>query len=411
MGDLIIARNVSRLRREKGLSQGAFASRAGVSRAGIQKIERGQSEPRVDTLRKIAGALEVAVMELVQPVPQLDGVRFRSAKRLKVREGVIAEAAQWLKTYSEVENVVFGKLTEEELAESGVKKLDFALADLRNKYSRSRSRKEPNRKKAIDAAMEAREALGLDQEPFIRDISGLIEERGGVKVLSVVRGSDGYFGMSVSDEVLGPAIVVNTWERISVERWIFTAAHELGHLVLHPRAYKVEETAESDLEEKEANWFGSYFSMPDDLFDSEWADTRGRDLVSRVLKIKGIFRVSYKTVLSRLYENMGDDRRVWSEFSDAFFRRTGRRLSKKDEPLPLDRQDYSEGMRSKEPDSLPSWDLKSDRLALLVRIALENGLITRSLGAKALGIPLTELKEWRRSWRLEEGCHYDGRRR
>jgi hypothetical protein len=30
----------------------------------------------------------------------------------------------------------------------------------------------------------------------------------------------------------GPAVVVNVWGRLSVERWIFTAAHELGHLMI-----------------------------------------------------------------------------------------------------------------------------------------------------------------------------------
>jgi len=32
------------------------------------------------------------------------------------------------------------------------------------------------------------------------------------------------------------------WERLSVERWIFTAAHELGHLLLHLDAYDVSKT-------------------------------------------------------------------------------------------------------------------------------------------------------------------------
>ncbi|MBN2496913.1 MAG: hypothetical protein JXR96_20145 [Deltaproteobacteria bacterium] len=148
---------------------------------------------------------------------------------------------------------------------------------------------------------------------------------------------------------------------------------------------------------------GSCFLMPKSLFDSEWNATCGRNLVDRVLKLKSIFRVSYKTVLYRYYEELGGDCRVWSTFYDEFFRLIGRRLDQKEELLPIDSREYSESLRSREPDSLPSWDLRSDRLAKLVRIGLEKGVISRSLGAKALGISLSELKEWGRSWRLEEG--------
>lgn len=46
--------------------------------------------------------------------------------------------------------------------------------------------------------------------------------------------SDGFFGLSIGPTDRGPLVVVNVWGRISVERWILTAAHELGHLLLHP---------------------------------------------------------------------------------------------------------------------------------------------------------------------------------
>ncbi|ADG07796.1 protein of unknown function DUF955 [Kyrpidia tusciae DSM 2912] len=60
----------------------------------------------------------------------------------------------------------------------------------------------------------------------------------------------------------GPAIVVNTWDRISVERRIFSAAHELGHLLLHLSVYRVEEESEVKAQENEANLFASHFLMP-----------------------------------------------------------------------------------------------------------------------------------------------------
>ena len=43
--------------------------------------------------------------------------------------------------------------------------------------------------------------------------------------------------------------------------------------------------------------------MPEAAFASEWEITRRHSLVVRVIKVKRIFRVSYKTVLYRLVES------------------------------------------------------------------------------------------------------------
>ncbi|CAB3396215.1 ImmA/IrrE family metallo-endopeptidase [Kyrpidia spormannii] len=90
----------------------------------------------------------------------------------------------------------------------------------------------PSESRAIAAAEKAREKLGLKKKEAVRDIVGLLESAG-IKVYSIICASDGFFGLSVAQEDGGPAIVVNAWDRISVERRIFSAAHELGHLLLH----------------------------------------------------------------------------------------------------------------------------------------------------------------------------------
>src|SRR4029079_8029249 len=97
-------------------------------------------------------------------------------------------------------------------------------------------------------------------------------------------------------------IAVNTWDRISVERWIFTGAHELGHLVLHLGDYEVDRKEEEARQEREANLFASHFLMPPEVFRKEWSETYGMSFVARVFKVKRMFRVSYRTVLFRLAE-------------------------------------------------------------------------------------------------------------
>jgi Zn-dependent peptidase ImmA (M78 family) len=248
------------------------------------------------------------------------------------------------------------------------------------------------------AAGQARSVLELKEKEPIRDIAGLLESNG-IKVYPLSLVSDGFFGLSVAKEDGGPAIIVNVWERISVERWIFSAAHELGHLLLHLDAYNIEESAEDEAQETEANVFASYFLMPEKAFKSEWDDTYGLSFVNRVLKVKRIFQVSYKTVLYRLSESEGSA--IWGIFQNAYKLRTGKTLSITDEPEALSPDKFQsspEAMRSQEPDSLSPSYFMEDRLSRLVRNAIEKDEITMSRGAEILRLDLESMREIVSSW-------------
>ena len=156
--------------------------------------------------------------------------------------------------------------------------------------------------------------------------------------------------------------MVNVWERISVERWIFTAAHELGHLLLHLDSYDSDESAENLEEEKEANIFASYFLMPERHFNKEWEDTSGLHLVDRVFKIKRMFKVSYRTVLYRLKEDGITDNSIWQEFHTLLKRRYGRSIGVKVEPEQSDPEAFSPILRSQEKGNLSDYDFKEYRL-------------------------------------------------
>ncbi|CAH1745180.1 protein of unknown function [Thauera humireducens] len=53
------------LRKERGLSQEVLAERAGLHRNFISLIERGESQPTIDTLFRLADALGVPAVDLV----------------------------------------------------------------------------------------------------------------------------------------------------------------------------------------------------------------------------------------------------------------------------------------------------------------------------------------------------------
>jgi Zn-dependent peptidase ImmA (M78 family)/transcriptional regulator with XRE-family HTH domain len=375
-----IAVNLRRLRLARAYSQDRLAAEAGLSRAAYRKVEVGQSQPRVSTVQALARALGVSLEELVTPVPMLTAVRFRSHKRLRSREQVLADVSRWLQGFNEVEALLGDH------APYAVEIADRAHRD------------QPGA-----AAARVRSAFGLSPSEPIRDICGLLEAHG-VKVYPMQLASPDFFGLSVGPVDGGPAVVVNTWERISVERWIFTAAHELGHLVLHLGDYDVARTDEPEEHEKQANEFAAAFLMPDGPFEVEWNDTYGMPLVERVLKVKRMFRVSYRTVLHRLAPRYRKKKgaNIWTLFQVHYKRRYGVTLLRDDEPEALAadafRASFPESRRASEPEHLSHADFAEDRLGRLVRRAIEKQHISLGRGAEILGLSTREMRELAASW-------------
>lgn len=370
MNKEVIGANLLRIRQGKGFSQKEAAERSGISRVAYCNIENGSSIPNVSTLQNIADGLEVKLQDLFIPVRTLKKVRFRAYKRMNNRDHILTEVVRWLEDYNYLEDL---------LKEN--KKFTFA---------RFEAPKGPDRAKK--AAMLARKMIGLDEKEPIHNIAGLLESNG-IKLYPISIASNSFFGLSVSPEEDGPAIVVNVWDRISVERWIFSAAHELGHLLLHFNAFDVDITDEDKEQENEANIFASYFLMPEDAFKSEWINTDGLNIIDRVFKIKRIFQVSYKTVLYRLSEKYPS---VWSKFQYAYKLKFGKTLAGTEEPQPLSHDSFQympEVLRSKEPDSLSPSDFKENRLSKLVQSAIEKDEITMSRGAEILGLDLEDMRD------------------
>jgi transcriptional regulator with XRE-family HTH domain len=70
-----LGRNLARLRRERELSQEAFADLAELHRTYISGIERGIRNPTITIIEKLAVALNVEIAELVD---QKDGRTTRT---------------------------------------------------------------------------------------------------------------------------------------------------------------------------------------------------------------------------------------------------------------------------------------------------------------------------------------------
>jgi hypothetical protein len=134
----------------------------------------------------------------------------------------------------------------------------------------------------------------------------------------------------------------------------------------------------------------------------EWEEAYGLPLVDRVIKVKRIFRVSYRTVLHRLAPTYAGWGNIWVRFQSDYKRATGQSLSKSDEPSALSGAEFvtaaPEALRGREPDHLSAGDFREDRLAALVRRAIEAGEISLGRGAEILGISLEEMRAISASW-------------
>ena len=90
----------------------------------------------------------------------------------------------------------------------------------------------------------------------------------------------------------------------NVERIIFSGAHELGHLVLHPQLFTFDdgEPLGDRKFEDEANKFAGYFLVPSNELARIWRDERldRLPLFHALLILKRVFHVSYWCLFYRV---------------------------------------------------------------------------------------------------------------
>lgn len=385
-----ISHNLNRFRHELKYSQRKVAEMSGLSFAAYQRIEKGESVPRINTLYNIASALKINILDIMAQPQTLSQVRFRSTNQLRIRGNILIEVAGWLHQFNYLEELLHDKV-------------NYAFVEL------SHLLQEKNNvcplERAKEAAALARQQIDLTSDEPILDICGLLEASG-IKILRLPKTAKGFFGLSVGVADGGPAVVVNTCSRIPVERWIFSAAHEFGHLLLHLKSFNPEECLEDSGQEAEADVFASHFLMPSEGFSKYFRQCRGLNLVDMVFKIKRIYGVSYKTVLKRLLDDRLVGKDIWLKFQLSYKARYGNTIKSKEEPHGVESTQFNKNSNDsdpydKEPNSLDQSDFIEDRLRGLVRRAIEEEKITVSKGAEILKIDIASMKNELAIWNSE----------
>ena len=364
MNTLLLGGNIKRMRKIRGLNQQDVYAASAISRQAYSNIENGKSKPKTSTLIKIAQVLDVDIKDFFVEPMKFHSIRFRTNKiktqkdKMK-KEEILTNLSFWLKNYNYLEEITKDKHT-------------FCLRDFNNLI--------PD-----ELAKKVRKKLKLDNDEPIYDICNLVNKLG-IKIFRFKCDIDKCFGFSIGADDNGPGIAVNTYKNISIERQIFTVAHELGHLLMHKNSYKTELIEEQENEEKEADQFAAYFLMPADGFIKELNKVAGLHWIYQILHIKRIYKVSYRTVLRRLINLNLVDSNIYMDFAVQYKKKYHKDLKKHFEP------------NSVEPEGMLKSDFVNDRLNKLVRIAYELELITLNRASEILNLTLIEMKELTYSW-------------
>lgn len=349
----ILSDNIRSLLKARQQKQSDLAEKSNLAVSTIKKILTKQHQPKIETIRKIAEALDVSILDLIYKPKSLENVRFRSRKNMHARAYIIGQLAEWIENFNFLE----------ELLEEKREVADFLLE---NNFSKT----DP-----VEVAKKTRELFGLSEGEIIYDICGLLEKFG-VKIKICNFNVTGFYGISIGNKDGGPAIIINTYNS-TVERQIFSVAHELGHILMHLGGFDEKINLVEEEEENQADKFAAHFLMPQDVFEKKWKESAGLSFVDRVLKLKKIFKVSYRTILYRLAEKEGYEyREICMQFSVNYKRKYNKDLKNNFEPAALDKMDFID-----------------NRLSYLVARAFMEEEITISKACEVLNINYAELGE------------------
>lgn len=111
MQSMVIGTRLRKLREEKKLSQGDIEERTGLLRCYISRVENGHTIPSIETLERIASALEIPLYQLFfegDEPPALPNL----SKRKSTEELVLDEEAQRELRFFEKVKRLLGRINE-----------------------------------------------------------------------------------------------------------------------------------------------------------------------------------------------------------------------------------------------------------------------------------------------------------
>ncbi|MCT7985971.1 XRE family transcriptional regulator [Laspinema sp. A4] len=318
-----IAQNLIRYRKGLGISQETLAQRVGMTRQTIINYEKAQTLPDSKSLSLLAKHLGVTLDDLLRPMDQLSKTTshfcFRAHSTFTKKPQFASSIQNLLMIYTALETAV-------------------GLPPYAPESTPCTQLKgNENRIQQIAKLFRAR--LGIGDAP-IANLFEAVEEIG-LKVLRLPIEQKDFFGVSACSATQGAFVLINT-HNISIERQLFTLAHEIGHLIFHRDEYQDQLLGSTDGDEEKAreavaNYFASHLLISQSAFEQS-----RQNMHDDLLKLKAYFRVSYATILKRFDElGIKDYSSMIKELRWRYKRKTGQSLVKDIELEPkLQAQDF-----------------------------------------------------------------------
>lgn len=277
---------IRELRERLHLNQADLGKQVNVTRQTISAWEKGEREPSMAQYAKLARALDVSMDVVIGYNPTNSeelGLLYRSDKKGGALQPIERHMIQ-----RKIEDYV---LLERELHIPPVIPASHHMADM-------------DFERVEQIAQETRDWLGVEDTP-LGDAIALLERKN-LKILRE-RLRENIVGFSAYTEEWGGVIVVNTHgengEKLPYERQVFTALHELGHLIFHRAEYrnpKPYEGKKKDPREKVANHFASAVLIPAEALRDDLRNYRNSWLPEPLLiDLRERYGASVRTLLMR----------------------------------------------------------------------------------------------------------------
>ena len=154
-------------------------------------------------------------------------------------------------------------------------------------------------------AIEQRKILNADNMTGLDLVNAISES--GVLIFFIDFGMDSVSGVSAIDDRNGCFIFVNCHSSISIERQIFTIAHEYGHIIMHRPLYRRENTKLSSkytstrtILDRMADEFAGHFLCPKSMISKYSSVLQNCRKYSDLFPIKHDFQISLSALMMSL---------------------------------------------------------------------------------------------------------------
>jgi Zn-dependent peptidase ImmA (M78 family) len=250
----VIGQNIDRLKQSKGLTNEDIGNIIGVTRVTVAKYLSGDQVIDSARLFRLANKFGLPLKWFMASSKESMSFMFRADNPQK---NFNDDLANYLNKFLN-EYIRILELAEENSLSYLPQAYRLHLKD--NKLT------EDDYELIQDIAEKQRKAFGIE-EGFDYDIFSILEKNN-INVLALRLDNLNIDGLSAYSEDKGAFIVINNHPDIPEERKIFSALHELGHLIFHRDDYDSEpgelaySKSRSNINEKVANTFASYFLIP-----------------------------------------------------------------------------------------------------------------------------------------------------